>query len=77
MPLGSGDGRVRPQARPEWKPPGTPSGPGHRRRTNVTASFSMELGGRTMTLETGRLAKQAGGSVLVKYGESVVLCTVE
>lgn len=41
----------------------------------MTASFSMELGGRTMTLETGRLAKQAGGSVLVKYGESVVLCT--
>ncbi len=41
----------------------------------MTASFSMELGGRTMTLETGRLAKQAGGSVLVRYGESVVLCT--
>ncbi len=35
--------------------------------------FSMELGGRTMTVETGRVAKQAGGSVLVTYGETVVL----
>ena len=34
---------------------------------------SIELSGRTLTLETGRLAKQAGGSVLVTYGETVVL----
>ncbi|MCL5676945.1 MAG: hypothetical protein M1602_03615, partial [Firmicutes bacterium] len=33
----------------------------------------MELAGRTLTLETGRLAKQAGGSVLVRYGETTVL----
>ena len=33
---------------------------------------SIELSGRTLTLETGRLAKQAGGSVLVTYGETVV-----
>ncbi len=37
--------------------------------------ISMELGGRTLTIETGRLAKQAGGSVLVTYGQSVVLVT--
>lgn len=37
---------------------------------------SMELGGRPLTLETGRLAKQANGAVLVRYGETVVLCTV-
>lgn len=34
-----------------------------------------ELGGRDLILETGRLAKQAGGAVLVTYGESVVLVT--
>lgn len=31
--------------------------------------------GRTLILETGRLAKQAHGAVLVQYGETVVLCT--
>jgi len=32
-----------------------------------------EIGGRTLRIETGRLAKQAAGAVLVKYGETVVL----
>ena len=32
-------------------------------------------GGRTLTMETGQLAKQANGSVLVRYGETVVLVT--
>lgn len=32
-------------------------------------------GGRTLTLETGRLARQATGAVLVTYGETMVLCT--
>jgi polyribonucleotide nucleotidyltransferase len=36
---------------------------------------SVEIGGRPMTLETGRLAKQASGAVLVTYGETVVLVT--
>jgi polyribonucleotide nucleotidyltransferase len=34
------------------------------------------LGGRTLRLETGRLAKQADGAVLVTYGDTIVLCTV-
>ena len=34
-----------------------------------------EFSGRTLTLETGRMAKQAGGSVLVQYGGTVVLVT--
>ena len=34
-----------------------------------------DVGGRTLTMETGKLAKQAGGSVLVTYGETVVLVT--
>lgn len=37
---------------------------------------SMELGGRTLSIETGRLAKQADGSVVVQYGDTVILATV-
>lgn len=37
---------------------------------------SISLGGRPLTFETGRLAKQANGAVLVQYGETVVLATV-
>jgi len=33
------------------------------------------VGGRPMVLETGRLARQAGGSVFVRYGDTVVLVT--
>ena len=35
----------------------------------------IEWGGRTLTIETGRLARQADGAVLVTYGETTVLCT--
>ena len=35
----------------------------------------VEVGGRTLTLETGKLAKQANGAVLVKYGDTQVLVT--
>jgi len=34
---------------------------------------SVDIGGKTISFETGRIAKQAGGSVLVQCGESVVL----
>ncbi len=34
---------------------------------------SREIGGRTLTIETGRVARQADGAVLVTYGETVVL----
>jgi len=36
---------------------------------------SCEFGGRTISIETGRMAKQADGSVVVTYGETVVLVT--
>jgi polyribonucleotide nucleotidyltransferase len=36
---------------------------------------SVMVGGRALTLETGRLAKQAHGSILVTYGETMVLVT--
>ena len=35
----------------------------------------IEWGGRTLSIETGRLARQADGAVLVGYGETSVLCT--
>ncbi len=37
---------------------------------------SVMVNGRPLTFETGRLAKQAHGSILITYGESVVLVTV-
>lgn len=39
-------------------------------------TFKLEIAGREMSFETGRLAKQAGGAVLVRYGDTVVLVTV-
>jgi len=36
----------------------------------------IEWGGKTLTLETGRIARQADGAVLATYGETVVLCAV-
>lgn len=38
-------------------------------------SFSMELAGRTLTVDVDRVAKQANGAVLMHYGDTVVLST--
>lgn len=38
-------------------------------------SFCMGLAGRPLIVETGKMAKQASGAVLVRYGETVVLVT--
>ena len=38
-------------------------------------SFTMEVGGRPLTIEQGKMAKQANGAVLVRYGDTVVLVT--
>jgi polyribonucleotide nucleotidyltransferase len=35
----------------------------------------LEWGGRKLVLETGKIARQADGAVLVSYGDSIVLCT--
>lgn len=37
---------------------------------------SMELEGRTLSIETGKMAKQADGAVVVRYGDTMVLVTV-
>ncbi len=36
-------------------------------------SVSLELGGRTLTIETGELARQASGSAFVRYGDTCIL----
>ena len=38
-------------------------------------SFETELGGRKLIIEHGKMAKQANGAVLVRYGDTVVLVT--
>jgi polyribonucleotide nucleotidyltransferase len=40
-----------------------------------TKVFSAEVGGRTLAIETGLLAPQAGGAVTVRYGDTVLLAT--
>jgi polyribonucleotide nucleotidyltransferase len=39
-------------------------------------SFKEEIAGKTLTIETGKLAQQANGSCTVRYGDTVVLATI-
>ena len=41
----------------------------------MSVTLTTELGGRTLTIETGKLARLAGGSVTVRYGDTFVLGT--
>jgi DNA polymerase III epsilon subunit family exonuclease len=41
----------------------------------LSHTFETQFGGRTLTIETGRLARLAGGSVTVRYGDTMVLGT--
>jgi polyribonucleotide nucleotidyltransferase len=36
----------------------------------------VEFNGQTLTIETGKMARQADGATIVTYGETKVLCTV-
>ncbi|MDP6484447.1 MAG: hypothetical protein QGH70_11465, partial [Nitrospinota bacterium] len=38
--------------------------------------LEIEIGGRTLIVETGEMAKQADGAVVVTYGESMILAAV-
>ncbi len=38
-------------------------------------TFSMELAGRTLTVETGKLAQLANGAALIRYGDTVIMST--
>src|SRR3546814_15692762 len=53
-------------------------GPGGRRKKPMfdVKKVSIELGGKTLTLETGRIARQAAAAALAPYGETVALCAV-
>ena len=42
---------------------------------NNGKKYVVEMGGKPLTIETGQLAMQAGGSVVVQMGDSVILCT--
>ena len=45
--------------------------------TQIPAPYqvSVEVGGRTLVLETGKIAKQANGAIVARYGDTVVLNT--
>ncbi|MFO0974464.1 MAG: hypothetical protein U1A27_13635 [Phycisphaerae bacterium] len=42
----------------------------------LTYKVEKEIGGRLLTIETGKMARQAHGSALVRFGDTVVLATV-
>ncbi|MEX2598271.1 MAG: polyribonucleotide nucleotidyltransferase, partial [Dehalococcoidia bacterium] len=41
----------------------------------MSKKYEMELAGRTLSMESGLFAQQANGSVVVRYGDTVVLVT--
>ncbi|MCD8333027.1 MAG: polyribonucleotide nucleotidyltransferase, partial [Clostridiales bacterium] len=41
----------------------------------MSKTFSMEIGGRTLSIDVGRVAAQANGAALMHYGDTVVLST--
>ena len=41
----------------------------------MVSHFASEIGSKTLTFETGKLAQQAGGSVVLRYGDNVMLAT--
>ena len=47
-----------------------------KRRLTMSRMFSMELAGRTLQVETGKMSQLSNGSALIKYGETVVLINV-
>jgi len=42
----------------------------------MTYTMKTEIGGKDLIIETGKVAKQAGGAVTVQYGDTVILATV-
>ena len=43
----------------------------------MVKKVEIQLGGKALTIETGRIAKQAEGSVTVRYGDNLVLVTAQ
>ncbi len=46
-------------------------------RSIMFKQVEIKLGGKTLIIETGRIAKQAAGSVTLRYGDSLVLVTAQ
>src|SRR5690349_23327371 len=51
------------------------SGLAPHRRNSMTFKREIEIGGKTLSLETGAIAKQANGACVIRYGDTVVLAT--
>ena len=43
--------------------------------TPAPYSVTVDVGGRPLILETGKIAKQANGAIIARYGDTVVLTT--
>ena len=43
--------------------------------TQTARQFTLEIDGKTLTIETGKLAGQAGGAVTVRVGDTMIFCT--
>ena len=43
--------------------------------TDAVTTVSVEIAGTEISFETGKMAKQAGGAVVVRQGDTMVLCT--
>ena len=43
---------------------------------NIGITKTIEIGGKTISIETGKLAKQANGSVVLRMGDTMILATV-
>jgi polyribonucleotide nucleotidyltransferase len=52
-----------------------PGKPGQKDVTLMFQQVSLDLGGRKLSFETGKMAKQAHGAVVARYGDTVVLAT--
>ena len=69
--IGEDFGRPIPCPRPTGN---TPEGSERSKMFDIKRK-TIEWGGKTLTLETGRMARQADGAVLATYGETMVLAT--
>ena len=43
---------------------------------NIGITKTIEIGGKTISIETGKLAKQANGAVVLRMGDTMILATV-
>ena len=55
--------------------PGVGSRRSGRMRGKMYKTFTMELGGRTLSVDIGRVAAQANGAAFMHYGDTTVLST--